>query len=128
MRDRVRRIYDWGYRYFKIDGMHTGVITYNTYVNTSYGNKDFGKSTLHDSGMTHVEAYRKGLRILREEAPGTFILGCNVSQNMRSMGPAFGMIDGAGCETRIVDQRPGIARVAIETAESREVTWSVAFE
>ena len=24
VRDRVRRIYDWGYRYFKIDGMHTG--------------------------------------------------------------------------------------------------------
>jgi len=94
VRDRVRRIYDWGYRYFKIDGMHTGVITYNTYVNTAYGNKDFGKSTLHDPGMTHIEAYRKGLRILREEAPGTFILGCNVSQNMRSMGPAFGMIDG----------------------------------
>jgi len=94
IRERVRRIYDWGYRYFKIDGMHTGAITYNTYVNTSYGNKDFGLSTLHDPGMTHIEAYRKGLRILREEAPGTFILGCNVSQNMRSMGPAFGMIDG----------------------------------
>ncbi len=94
VRDRVRRIYDWGYRYFKIDGMHTGVITYNTYVNTSHGNKDFGRSRLHDPNMTHVEAYRKGLRILREEAPDTFILGCNVSQNMRSMGPAFGMIDG----------------------------------
>ncbi len=94
VRERVRRIYDWGYRYFKIDGMHTGAITYNIYVNTAYGNKDFGKSTLHDPGMTHIEAYRKGLRILREEAPGTFILGCNVSQNMRSMGPAFGMIDG----------------------------------
>jgi hypothetical protein len=94
VRDRVRRIYDWGYRYVKIDGMHTGAITYNTYVNTAYGNKDFGKSILHDPGMTHIEAYRKGLRILREEAPGTFILGCNVSQNMRSMGPAFGMIDG----------------------------------
>lgn len=94
IRARVRRIYDWGYRYFKIDGMHTGAITYNTYVNASYGNKDFGKSRLHDPGMTHIEAYRKSLRILREEAPGTFILGCNVSQNMRSMGPAFGMIDG----------------------------------
>jgi hypothetical protein len=93
VRDRVRRIYDWEYRYFKIDGMHTGAITYNTYVNAAYGNKDFGKSILHDPGMTHIEAYRKGLRVLREEAPGTFILGCNVSQNMRSMGPAFGMID-----------------------------------
>ena len=106
VRDRVRRIYDWGYRYFKIDGMHTGAITYNTYVNTFYGNKDFGKGILHDPGMTHIEAYRKGLRILREEAPGTFILGCNVSQNMRSMGPAFGMIDGM----RIGPDNGGAAR------------------
>jgi len=106
VRERTRRIYDWGYRYFKIDGMHTGVITYNTYVNTAYGNKDFGKTKLHDPGMTHIEAYRKGMRILREEAPDTFILGCNVSQNMRSMGPAFGMIDGM----RIGPDNGGAAR------------------
>jgi hypothetical protein len=106
VRERVRRIHDWGYRYFKIDGMHTGAITYNTYVNTAYGNKDFGNSKLHDPGMTHIEAYRKGMRILREEAPGTFILGCNVSQNMRSMGPAFGMIDGM----RIGPDNGGAAR------------------
>ena len=94
VRERVRRIHDWGYRYFKIDGMHTGLATYNIYVNTSYSNKAFGRAKLHDAGATHVEAYRKGLRVLREEGPETFILGCNVSQNMRSMGPAFGMIDG----------------------------------
>lgn len=94
LRERVKRIYDWGYRYFKIDGMHTGLVTYNIYVNTGYRNADFGKGKLHDPSMTHVEAYRKGLEILREQSPGTFILGCNVSQNMRSMGPAFGMIDG----------------------------------
>ena len=93
VRERVRRLYDWGYRYFKIDGMHTGAVTYNTYVNTSYGNKDFGKVVLYNPAMTQIEAYRVGLRILREEAPGVFVLGCNVSQNMRSMGPAFGMID-----------------------------------
>ena len=44
--------------------------------------------------MTHIEAYRKGLQIVRQAAgPHVFILGCNVSQNMRSMGPAFGLID-----------------------------------
>ncbi|SMP78868.1 hypothetical protein SAMN06265222_12823 [Neorhodopirellula lusitana] len=94
IRERVRRIYDWGYRYFKIDGMHTGAISYNTYINKAYGNQDFGKSILHDPHMTHIQAYRKCLGILHEEAPNTFILGCNVSQNMRSMGPAFGMVDG----------------------------------
>ena len=93
IRERVKRIYDWGYRYFKIDGMHTGAVTYNIYVNKGYKSKDFGKVLLHDPGKTQIQAYRKCLRILREEAPAAFVLGCNVSQNMRSMGPAFGLID-----------------------------------
>lgn len=95
IRERVRRIYDWGYRYFKIDGMHTGLATYNIYINTHYKEgdyKEFGKVKLHDPGMTQVQAYRKCLKILQEEAPEAIVLGCNISQNMRSMGPAFGMI------------------------------------
>ncbi len=90
---RVKRIYDWGYRYFKIDGMHTGMPSYNVYVNTGYRIQDFGKARLHDPQVTLVEAYRKGLTILREAAPDVFVLGCNVSQNMYCMGPAFGLID-----------------------------------
>ncbi|MCD6304613.1 MAG: alpha-galactosidase [Planctomycetes bacterium] len=94
VRKRVKRIYDWGFRYFKIDGIHTGLCTYNIYVNTSYREKDgFGGARLYDPDVTPVEAYRKGLRILREEAPDAFVLGCNVSQDMRCMGPAFGLID-----------------------------------
>ncbi len=92
IRERVKRVYDWGYRYFKIDGMHTGAITYNIYVNTAYKNKDFGKVKLHDPAKTQIQAYRKCLQIVREVAPETFVLGCNVSQNMRSMGAAFGLI------------------------------------
>ena len=34
--DRVKRIADWGYGYFKLDGMHTGAVTHNVYVNTGY--------------------------------------------------------------------------------------------
>jgi hypothetical protein len=93
VRERAKRIHDWGYRYFKIDGMHTGLATYNIYVNTSFKDQDLGAAQLHDPKMTHVEAYRQGLKILRQAAPDTFILGCNVSQNMLSMGPAFGLID-----------------------------------
>ncbi len=114
VRERVKRIADWGYRYFKLDGMHTGAVTHNVYVNTGYATdgrwlnspnfigQQAGPGTssstkpsqaLHDPGMTHIEAYRKGLQIVREAAPGVFILGCNVSQNMRSMGGAFGLID-----------------------------------
>ena len=91
--DRIKRIYDWGYRYFKIDGMHTGIPSYNIYVHTGYKNQNMGKAKLHDPHTTHVQAYRRGLETLREAAPGTFVLGCNVSQNMISMGPAFGLID-----------------------------------
>jgi len=90
---RVKRIYDWGYRYFKLDGMHTGAPSHNIYVHKEYRNDTFPDSRLHDPGTTHVEAYRKGLQIVRENAPDAFILGCNVSQNMISMGPAFGLID-----------------------------------
>jgi len=96
IRQRIKRIYDWGYRYFKIDGMHTGLATYNIYVNTFYKEKDFeafGKVKLYDPDKTQVQAYRKCLKIAQEEAPEALVLGCNVSQNMRSMGPAFDMID-----------------------------------
>jgi len=113
--DRVKKIADWEYGYFKLDGMHTGAVTHNVYVNTGYsttgtklntrnfvGNQvskpmsvdDNTPSTvLSDPRMTHIEAYRKGLQIVRDAAPHVFILGCNVSQNMRSMGGAFGLID-----------------------------------
>ena len=92
--DRTKRIYDWGYRYFKIDGMHTGIPSYNIYVHKSYRDQNLGKAKLHDPNTTLVQAYRKGLGAVRKAAPDAFILGCNVSQNMISMGPAFGMIDG----------------------------------
>ena len=91
--ERVKRIYDWGYRYFKIDGMHTGMPSYNVYVNTGYTNKDYGIAKLHDPYSTYIQAYRKGLTIIDEAGPEAFVLGCNVSQNMRCMGPAFGLID-----------------------------------
>jgi hypothetical protein len=94
LHQRVKRIYDWGYRYFKIDGMHTGMPSNNIYVHTGYREQDFGKSLLDDPHTTHIEAYRKGLNILRDAAPDVFVLGCNVSQNMMCMGPAFGLIDG----------------------------------
>jgi hypothetical protein len=113
--NRVKRIADWGYEYFKLDGMHTGAVTHNVYVNTSYSTSGTKLNTqnfvgnqtdppmsidevtpstvLNDPRMTHIEAYRKGLQIVRDAAPNVFILGCNVSQNMRSMGGAFGLID-----------------------------------
>ncbi len=110
---RTKRIYDWGYRYFKLDGLHTGTVTYNVYVNTDWRTRGLTNSrnfvgsqsspakidsnepsaALHDATKTHIEAYRIGLDTLRRAAPDAFLLGCNVSQNMRSMGAAFDKID-----------------------------------
>ena len=93
IRQVVTRIHGWGYRYFKIDGLHTGAATYNIYVHTAYKKQDFGTVRLHDPDRTQIQAYRKCLQLVREVAPDTFVLGCNVSQNMLSMGPAFGLLD-----------------------------------
>jgi hypothetical protein len=89
----AKRMYAWGYRYFKMDGMHTGVPSKNVYANTYYKAGSFLDSTLHDPDETHVSAYRKGIQIIRDNAPDAFLLGCNVSGNMYSMGGAFGMVD-----------------------------------
>jgi peptidoglycan/xylan/chitin deacetylase (PgdA/CDA1 family) len=90
---RVKRIRGWGYRYFKMDGMHTGVPSRNIYVNTAYRAQPLSDAKLQDPHMTHIEAYRKGLDIVRSTAPDVFLLGCTISQNMLSMGPAFGKVD-----------------------------------
>ena len=70
VRERTRRIYDWGYRYFKIDGLHTGLATYNIYVHTAHRHQALEQARLHDPRMTHIEAYRRGLEILRATGPG----------------------------------------------------------
>ncbi len=93
--DVARRIaQDWGYKYFKLDGLWTGMATGMCYVNTGYKEDDLGSTKLHDPNMTHVQAYRDGLELVREAAgPDVFILGCNVAQNMRVLGGSFGLVD-----------------------------------
>lgn len=93
--DVARRIaHDWGYKYFKLDGLWTGMATGMCYINTGYKEDELGSTKLHDPNITHVQAYRDGLRLVREAAgPDVFILGCNVAQNMRVLGASFGLVD-----------------------------------
>ena len=85
---------DWGYKYFKLDGLWTGMAADILYVNTGYKDDRLGESKLHDPEMTHVEAYRQGLKIVRSAAgDDVFLLGCNVAQNMRTLGGSFGLLD-----------------------------------
>ena len=98
-RDYVRNVvrqlaHDWGYRYFKMDGLWVGSATKLTYVNNGYVKDDIGEAVFHDPAKTNIEAYRNGLKLVREAAGNdVFFLGCCVPQNMRSFGAAFGLVD-----------------------------------
>jgi len=91
----VRTIRSWGYDYFKMDGLWTGSATGIAYVNDGYGDDGIGNNApFHDPSKTNIEVYRGGLKLLREAAgPDVFFSGCNVSQNMRSLGGSIGLVD-----------------------------------
>jgi hypothetical protein len=95
LRDVVDRIaHQWGYKIFKMDGLWTGTATRLMYVNNGYQDDHIGEARLHDPDKTQIEAFRDGLRLVRQVAgPDVFLLGCCVSQNMRSFGGAFGLLD-----------------------------------
>jgi hypothetical protein len=85
---------DWGYRYLKLDGLWTGMGASILYVNNAYREDDLGESIVHTPEITPVEAYRMGLSTVRKSAgEDVFLLGCNVSQNMRTLGASFGLVD-----------------------------------
>ena len=91
----VHRIaHDWGYTLFKMDGLWTGTGTRLMYVNNGYKWDEMGEAVTADPDKTQIEAYRDGFKLVRAAAgPKVFLLGCCVSQNMRSFGGAFGMVD-----------------------------------
>lgn len=95
LRGVVQRIaLDWGYTYFKMDGLWTGTGTRQMYVNSGYKDDGIGDAVFHDPSKTNIEAYRDGLRLIRAAAGNdVFLLGCCAPQNMRSFGGAFGLLD-----------------------------------
>ncbi len=95
LRANIRRIGgEWGYQYFKMDGLWTGTGTRQVYVNSGYKDDGMGDAVFHNPEKTNLEAYRDGLRLVREAAgQNIFFLGCCSPQNMRSYGGAFGLVD-----------------------------------
>lgn len=90
----TRLAHDWGYRYFKMDGLWVGSATELTYVNNGYVEDDIGEAVFHNPYKTNIEAYRDGLKLVRKGAgDDVFFLGCCIPQNMRSFGAAFGLVD-----------------------------------
>lgn len=85
----------WGYEYFKMDGLWTGSVTEQIYVNDGYKDDDIGNHRpFHDPMKTSIEAMRDGLKILRKGAGAdVFFSGCCASQNMRSLAGSIGLVD-----------------------------------
>jgi len=93
--DLAKTIHDWGYDYFKMDGLWTGSVTEQIYVNDGYKDDDIGNyRPFYDPMKTSIEVLRDGLKILRQGAgPDVFFSGCCASQNMRSLGASIGLVD-----------------------------------
>ena len=93
--EAIRRITrEWGYSLIKTDGMWSGLAAKGLYPEPDYHPDELGDAVLHDRSKTNLEAYRSGLRLVREAAgESTFLLGCNIAQNMRSMAGSFGLVD-----------------------------------
>ena len=86
---------EWGYKYMKIDGLWTGLAAKITYPSPTYREDNLGDAVFHDPSKTNLQAYRDGLKLVREAAgDDVFILGCNIAQNMRTLGASFGRVDG----------------------------------
>lgn len=89
--DRVTQ--EWNCKYIKIDGTWCASGLEQLYVNDEYVPDDMGLQIFHDPNTTNIENFRVGLETLRAAAKETFILGCNVSQNMRTLATAYGLVD-----------------------------------
>lgn len=84
----------WGYTYFKMDGLWTGTGTRLQYVNSAYKDDDLGQPKRFNPAITPIEAYAKGLDIIRDTVGNdVFLLGCCQAQNVRSFGPSIGRLD-----------------------------------
>lgn len=99
-RDYVRQVThritkEWGFNYIKIDGLWSGMATTCLYPEPDYREDDLGGAVFADPSKTNIEAYRDGLALMREAAGNdVFILGCNIAQNMRTLGASMGRVDG----------------------------------
>jgi hypothetical protein len=85
---------DWGYQYYKVDGMFTGLAGHQNYINDTYKTDDFFfGAKLNDKYQTPIEGYRNAWKLIKSIGPDVFIMGCTISQNMRSMQGSFGLLD-----------------------------------
>jgi len=118
LREVVGRITkEWKYNYLKVDGLWTGMAVKLLYPSPRYRGDDLGGAVLHDRSKTQVEAYRMGLKLVREAAgKDVFILGCNIAQNMRTLGGSVGLLDGMRIGPDVGARWGGVTRCALPTS------------
>lgn len=95
LKEVIGRItHEWGYNYLKLDGLWSGMATKILYPTADYRPDEIGEAVFSDPTQSPLDAYRTGLRTVREAA-GTdvFLLGCNIAQNMRTLGASYGLLD-----------------------------------
>ena len=94
MQDVTRRICrEWGYGYIKYDGMWMAMGS-KLLGKDAYVPDDYHEQMFYDRAETGVGAYRRGVKAMREAAgDDVFILACNLKQNIRTMGPSYGLVD-----------------------------------
>lgn len=85
---------EWGYTFFKMDGLWTGTGTKQIYVNSGYKEDGMGDAIFANADKSNIEAFRDGLKLVRDVAgPEVFFLGCCAPQNMRSYTASMGLVD-----------------------------------
>ena len=96
LHDAIRRIaQEWGYKYLKLDGLWSGIACEILYPEPTYRDDKLGDAVFYDPYKTNIEAYRDGLSLVRDAAgKDTYLLGCCIAQNMRTLGASFGRVDG----------------------------------
>jgi len=95
LKSLVKTIHGWGYDYFKMDGLWTGSATEQIYVNDGFRDDHIGNhQPFHDPDVTNIEMMRSGLKLIRDTVgKEVFFSGCNLSQNMRTISGAIGLVD-----------------------------------
>jgi hypothetical protein len=95
LRGVISRItHDWGYKLLKLDGLWAGMACKILYPSPEYADDNLGDAVFHDPTQSNVQVYRSGLKLVRDAAgPDVFLLGCNIAQNMRTLGGSFGVVD-----------------------------------
>jgi Melibiase len=90
-----KTLQDWGFNYFKMDGLWTGTVTEQIYINDGYKNDSIGNcKPSFNPYIPQIQAFRNGLRLLRKATNNkVFFSGCAISQNMRSFGASIGLVD-----------------------------------